>query len=87
VRLADPVTVKMLLGWAAGVVVALFVAAMSCGSTIVTRAEAAAGAQVRLAEKRADEANDHVDKVEKRIDDRLNRIEGKVDEILKRGLK
>lgn len=85
-KLADPVTVRMLLGWAAGAAVAVVVAALSCGSSVVTRAEASAqrlaAAEVRPAETKADAAMKHSVDLEQRIDKRLERMESKLDRAL-----
>jgi hypothetical protein len=85
VKLADPVTVKQLLGWAAGAVVGLFIAAMSCGNTTVSAAREAARSEVRVAESEARDAKQHVDVVELRIENRLDTIERDIKELLKRG--
>lgn len=85
IRLDEAITYRSALTWLSGALAALVFGAVAVGNSIVSRAEAAAAAQVAQANATANAALQVAKETAQRVDARLDRIEGKVDQLLMRG--
>lgn len=83
--LDEAITYRSALTWLSGALAALVFGAVAVGNSIVSRAEAAAAAQVANANATANAALQTAKDTALRVDSRLDRIEAKVDQLLLRG--
>lgn len=85
IRLDEAITYRAAAAWLSGALAALVFGAIAVGNSIVSRAEAAAAAQVAQANATSNAALQVAKETAQRVDARLDRIESKVDQLLLRG--